>query len=257
MPSPAVGVGPKPKPGAGSSTKTASGHAKILGVDWRIAGAGLVLAIVVGLYLRNKIGGSASAGTSASAPADTAGTGGGGATASPDTSSSDLADALNGLTAVLGGGGFAVGDASGNFPIPSDPSKIAFFPGGEPAPVSGASGPNPSYVAAAQVASTTGAGVYVNPDTGGVLVGQDAKGAAAAPGYVNVSQPIPVATENFAHAAVQRSAALNAVGVTAPFGGVKSTTTNKKTGVTTTTYGSGRVVQQAPGKSAYVVKKGG
>jgi hypothetical protein len=39
-----------------------------------------------------------------------------------------------------------------------------------------------------------------------------------------------------------------------PFGGIKSIVTNAKTKVKTTTYNSGRVVTQAPGKSPYVSK---
>lgn len=40
------------------------------------------------------------------------------------------------------------------------------------------------------------------------------------------------------------------------FGGVVSAKVNSKTGVKTTTYANGRVVTQAPGKTAYVSKKG-
>lgn len=40
------------------------------------------------------------------------------------------------------------------------------------------------------------------------------------------------------------------------FGGIVSTRTNPKTGVKTTTYANGRIVTQAPGKTAYVSKKG-
>jgi len=239
------------RPGARPGTaKTAGGHAKILGVDWRIAGAGLVIAIVAGLYLRGKLGSaSASTGTTAaSAPVDTSGTGG--ASTSSDTSNEDLANALNGLTAVLSGGGTGTSVSSGTtgdlYGLPPD-----FASGGAPSPLSGAPAPAAGYQ------PPPGTSVFVNPTTGAKLIGQDAKGAAVAPGFVNVSQPIPVATENFAEAAASRSAALGAAGMGQPFGGVTSTVTNKKTGVTTTTYASGRVVTQAPGKSAYVSKKGG
>ena len=78
---------------------------------------------------------------------------------------------------------------------------------------------------------------------------------AVGPNLDTLSQQIPVATENFAQAAVAKSNALAAAGAAQPYGGVASTVTNKKTGVVTTTYASGRIVQQAPGKTAYVAKK--
>ncbi len=40
-----------------------------------------------------------------------------------------------------------------------------------------------------------------------------------------------------------------------PFGGIVSTRVNPKTHIKTTTYASGRIVQQAPGKTAYVAHK--
>ena len=72
--------------------------------------------------------------------------------------------------------------------------------------------------------------------------------------YVNggTQRTIPASTRNFAQAAVAKTAAGAATGTKVAFGGVVST--KKLTnGATLTTYASGRQVEQAPGKSAYVV----
>lgn len=59
---------------------------------------------------------------------------------------------------------------------------------------------------------------------------------------------------NFGATAQAKSTVLKSTGKAAPFGGVVSVK-KLKNGSTLTTYASGRQVQQAPGKSAYVVKK--
>lgn len=63
---------------------------------------------------------------------------------------------------------------------------------------------------------------------------------------------IPTSTPNFAQAAVAKTAAGAATGTKLAFGGVTSVKTLKN-GATLTTYASGRKVEQAKGKSAYVV----
>lgn len=68
--------------------------------------------------------------------------------------------------------------------------------------------------------------------------------------------PVPVQTKNFAQAAVAESNTAKAAGKTSAFGGVTGVHKNAKTGVVTTTYANGRVVEQAPGKTAYVAKRG-
>lgn len=243
-------IAPKTKPGSkpgakGAPTKGLMGK-KIAGLPLPVVLGGVLVAIVAGLYLRSKLGGgsaSTAAAPTDATPVDTSG--GASSTGDPgtDTSFEDLAAALNGLTGILSSGTTSLSTSDGSSLVDTS----------SPGTASGSTlGISPSYTSAA----ATGLPVYVNPNSGSVLVGPDAKGAVNAPGYVNVSAPIPVATSNFAEAAVARSAALSSVGVSSPFGGVTNVTTNKKTGVVTTTYGSGRVVQQAPGKTAYVAKKG-
>lgn len=72
--------------------------------------------------------------------------------------------------------------------------------------------------------------------------------------YVNggTQKTISASTRNFAEAAVAKTAAGAATGTKVAFGGVVSTK-KLKNGATLTTYASGRQVEQAPGKSAYVV----
>ncbi len=74
--------------------------------------------------------------------------------------------------------------------------------------------------------------------------------------YVNggTQKTIPASTRNFAEAAVAKTAAGAATGTKVAFGGVVSTKTLKN-GATLTTYASGRQVEQAKGKSAYVVRQ--
>lgn len=66
--------------------------------------------------------------------------------------------------------------------------------------------------------------------------------------------PVSAKTQNFAQAAQARTAAGRAAGVNVPFGGVTGIQ-RLKNGATVTTYASGRKVEQARGKSAYVIKK--
>lgn len=80
--------------------------------------------------------------------------------------------------------------------------------------------------------------------------------ASASKAYSNPTLPVPASTTNFAVASAAKTAGAAAAGVPIAFGGVADVKTNKQTGVTTTTYANGRIVQQAPGKTAYVAKKG-
>lgn len=68
--------------------------------------------------------------------------------------------------------------------------------------------------------------------------------------------PVSAKNPNFAAAAQARTTAGKTAGVAVPFGGVTSVRTLKN-GASLTTYASGRQVEQAKGKSAYVVKRGG
>ncbi len=96
-----------------SSGRSAGGGlmgARIAGLPAPVLLGGVVLAIAIGLYLRHKASTTAAAtNTAAPALADTGATGGG--SASGDTSGQDLspyqnlADSINGLTGILGGGG--------------------------------------------------------------------------------------------------------------------------------------------------------
>jgi hypothetical protein len=73
------------------------------------------------------------------------------------------------------------------------------------------------------------------------------------PGY---QFPTAASDPNFAADAAAKSAAAAAAGAAQRFGGVTGTQT-LSSGATLTTYASGREVEQAPGKSAYVVASGG
>lgn len=88
--------------------------------------------------------------------------------------------------------------------------------------------------------------------------GSTDQGSAAAPASstpVSAYHPsytaTPVSTPNFGAVVAAKDKAL---GSAAPFGGVTSTRTTA-TGTKITTYASGRVVEQAPGKTAYVAKR--
>jgi hypothetical protein len=66
--------------------------------------------------------------------------------------------------------------------------------------------------------------------------------------------PVAASTPNFAAKAAAQSDALRAQGAAVPFGGVVSVR-KLANGATLTTYASGHQVEQAPGKTAYVVRK--
>ena len=246
---PASTVGPK-KPPTGKGV----GKGKIAGLPIPVVLGGVVVAVLVGLYIKNKAAASTTAGTTTAAT-DPNAVGGGtaGSSTSPDSTQA-LADAINGLSYYLGGGGSGgtAAPAVGGTLDTSAPSLATVTNSATTAPTAA---PNASPLGGAiSVAKQTGANVYVTPG-GSVLVGPDAKMAGGGANLVNLSQQIPVATDNFAQAAVAKSNALAAAGSAQPYGGVKSTVTNKKTGVTTTTYASGRIVQQKAGSTAYVAKK--
>ncbi len=88
--------------------------------------------------------------------------------------------------------------------------------------------------------------------------GSTDQGVAAAPAsstpvsaYHPAYHPVAATAPNFARAATAQTRAL---GPSAPFGGVTSTRTTSS-GARITTYASGRQVEQAPGHTAYVIKK--
>jgi hypothetical protein len=74
------------------------------------------------------------------------------------------------------------------------------------------------------------------------------------PPAIAIYHPVSGKTHNFAAAAVAQTHTLQAAGQAAPFGGVVAVH-RLRNGSTVTTYASGRKVQQAPGKSAYVIHK--
>lgn len=102
---------------------------------------------------------------------------------------------------------------------------------------------------------------YTTSGVTGVGDGGSSSGSGAPASTVTSKSPyisgstqstIPVSAKNFAQAAVAKTAAGAATGTKVAFGGVVSTKTLKN-GATLTTYASGRQVEQAKGKSAYVV----
>jgi hypothetical protein len=96
----------------------------------------------------------------------------------------------------------------------------------------------------------SGAGSTVPND--GTQVANPQPTARALPAVVTHSTP--ASSPNYAAAAVAKTAAAKTVAAPQPFGGVVSVS-KLKNGSTVTTYASGRKVQQAPGKTAYVIKK--
>lgn len=101
--------------------------------------------------------------------------------------------------------------------------------------------------------------VAASPTAGPDLVTATGDGNTSPPIQSSSSQPATsyrtsASDPHFAQTATSKTAAAKAAGVAAPFGGVVSTKTLKN-GSTLTTYKSGRQVQQAPGKTAYVVRK--
>ena len=228
---------PKAKPPEGKGKGL---NAKVGGIPVWVIAVGVVAAIGVGLYIRSR---SATAATQAAAtPAsgtDTTGGAGSAAASPPDlTPVEDLASAINGLTGILGAGG-------------------AGLPTGPPAP-------DTTTTTTTQPATQT-----TGPSDQQIFALANLVQAKQLP--VSALSGISTDTAAGAYAASvaqQQAALLNtkaksvASGVPAAiipnqnaFGGIVSDT-KSAAGVRIIKYASGRVVEQAPGKSAYVAKKG-
>ena len=191
----------------------------------------LVLAValyfVIGKFLKNKSTTSTAAGTNSvpTAP-DNVGypqpqdSTGGGAAGQPMMDMTGLTDALNNQLQQM--------------QVPAGDTYNYYYTG-DPASV-GQGGGNVSPAASLQNVATPASSNANNP---------------VGPVY---EYPTPASTPNFAIAAAAKTAAANLAQAPVAFGGVTGTKTLAN-GSTITTYGSGRQVQQAPGKSAYVVKK--
>lgn len=191
---------------------------------------GAVLAVAVGLWFRGRSGG----GGAASAPdspnagaAEASGSGGSAGSAgfaSGDPGLADLADSIWGLAGVIGAGG----------------------------------GGNYSNVNPASLPLSTTAPTYAAPAGSAQPLTYDSLGATPQPiGGVRSGDVQPLPPEAYRLETVQPSppAALPKATNQQPFGGVVSSV-RLPNGSMLTTYGSGRQVQQAPGKSPYVVKRG-
>jgi hypothetical protein len=73
--------------------------------------------------------------------------------------------------------------------------------------------------------------------------------------YSNPTRPVPASATDFALAASAKTQGAARQQVPIAFGGVVGVS-RTKSGATLTTYATGRVVEQAPGKTAYVAKAG-
>lgn len=211
---------------------------------WVVVG-GVAVAIIAGLYLRNKLSGqTAATQAAATQPAtDTSGSSGGSGTtdsgAQPQdlTPVSDLANALNGLTGILGANGGILGAGA-------DPFSSSF-------------GTSPFTLDTGWSTTTAPGTGFVGNGPGGQTITSE-QAPKVSPSITALSlypAQIPASNPNFAAAASGRTIAAHAAGAPQPYGGVTAT---KKlaNGATLTTYASGRQVEQAPGKNAYVTKKG-
>jgi len=226
---------PKAKPPEGKGKGL---NAKVGGIPIWVIAVGVVAAIGVGLYLRSR---SATAATEAAAtPAsgtDTTGGAGSAAASPPDlTPVEDLASALNGLSGILGAGSAGVLGGSG-----LDLSGLG----------------TDTTVAAGTTVDTNG---NVSPAGGAAVTPVGTQTPAAKPvtsGGTPASIPTGLTPQNLAGATrgsqVQVLPAQIIPNQNA-FGGIVSDTKNAA-GVRIIKYASGRVVEQAPGKSAYVAHK--
>ena len=207
---------PKAKPPEGGKGKGL--NAKIGGIPVWVIALGVVAAIGVGLYIRNK---SATAATTAAAtPAsgtDTTGGAGSAAASPPDlTPVEDLAQSINGLTGILGAGaGIPAGNGSLGASVGTQTTQPATQTTTQPSPAA-------------------------------TPVGTNATSPAELKNIANQKANAAVAQYAGAPAIIPNQNA---------FGGIVSDVKNKA-GTTVITYASGRVVEQAPGKTAYVAKKG-
>ena len=208
---------PKAKPPEGGKGKGL--NAKIGGIPVWVIALGVVAAIGVGLYIRNK---SATAATTAAAtPAsgtDTTGGAGSAAASPPDlTPVEDLAQSINGLTGILGAGnGIPDTTGGGQFGIPTTTTT--------------------------QPATQT----TTQPSPAATPVGTNATSPAELKNIANQKANAAVAQYAGAPAIIPNANA---------FGGIVSDLYNASN-TRVITYASGRVVEQAPGHTAYVAKKG-
>lgn len=154
-------------------------------------------------------------------------------------SSAAASTAASPTTLADGGSGSAGGDTGSGSGGGGGSS-----PPGDTTTGTGDSGVLPGYSPFPRLVGTTGAVPSSSPGSSPT--------AAQSPSFL---KPTAAADPNFAADAAARSAAAIAAGVAPRFGGVTSTQT-LKSGATLTTFGSGREVEQAPGKSAFVVAAG-
>lgn len=184
----------------------------------------VIVAAVGGLYLYRRHEANSS---SSSAPIDPA-------TGYPTGSPQDIA-ALAALQSQQSGADASYGGADGS--------------GGSGGGDGSGGGSSPTSPAAAAAATTPASATIVT-----------APAAAAAPAAVAppaVSRATtPASSSDFAAEATAVTAARTAVGEQLSFGGVVDTTT-LASGSTLTEFGTGREVEQAPGKAAYVVRTSG
>jgi len=248
-------------PGKSAAPKGKGGimHAKIAGLPVPVVIGGVVVAILIGLYFKNKSAAASTAAGGTAAPTDTTGAGTGGSGSTTDQTpidTSQLEADIGTLGGILGTTPSWVTDfetALSTAPTaPTAPTTPATptTPAGVTTPASATGGsaavPTQKQVAAVTAANPTLAGItdYLTP------ANAQTKVIAESPVAASASNPV-----GFATSALAKTQAQAALGQTAAFGGVTNISTNRTTGVVTTTYASGRVVQQAPGKSAYVAKK--
>lgn len=196
-------------------------HEKKFGLPiwaWALVIAGVVFALY---WWHKKHSAATSQDTSNATPLDA-----GAAAAQPDSE------------AGSGGGGGGIPDLSGigsaSVPYTVDSTPYPYFD-------IGAGGEAP---------------VQLSPDGSSSSTQTAQPSQTASSSLVKIAEtPVSAKNPNFAQAAQARTAAGQASGTAVPFGGVVGVT-KLKSGATLTTYATGRQVEQAPGKSAYVTKKG-
>jgi hypothetical protein len=236
----------KPAPGKGSSSRPSGVGGRLTAKVGPLPVYAWALIIVGVGYLayRHYAGGSGSgsSGLATSGAAGSAGSGalggagdtsGAGGGASTGTGEGYGDNGYGQITALLGQQGAALADLQAQIGAgtPYNPTSASDF--------NSDVNTTPQKAAVGSVGKTVAA---TNPD----LVAR----LTTAPDHPYAT---PASAPNFAASATAATTAAASAGKQAPFGGVTSV---KKlaNGSTLTTYASGRQVQQAPGKSAYVVK---
>lgn len=184
---------------------------------WAWAAIG-VAGLLAGRWLRNRMtAGQSAASAGASMPAT-------------DTSTTPTGTTYPDMGGALSGGGGSVG--------------------GGTAPVDYGT----AFGAGVQTASDLigqGVNLATSLSAAGVSPGVSAPGTGSSGGYPPAPYSPPVPSQS----ALPHSTGVSVAKAAQPFGGVVSVKTGKQ-GVKITTYASGRVVEKAPGKPAYVAKKG-